>query len=98
MDRVLLPFSANWLSDLTGRRVSDRAARAALHYGGAILLVGLATLIDRHVPPLKNENGIPLFFAAILLSAWFGGWGPALLATVTAAVATTYFFDTLPGA
>lgn len=98
MERAASPTSANWLSDLTGRGFSDRAARAVLHYGGAVGLVALATLLDRHVPALKNENGIPLFFAAILLSAWFGGWGPALVSTVTAAAATTYFFDNAPGA
>ena len=97
MDPTSSP-SPNWLSDLTGRRVSDTAARQVMRYGLPICLVALATLIDRHVPPLNNERGIPLFFAAIMLSAWFGGWGPSLLATILSAVATTYFFENLPGA
>src|SRR5437764_15118668 len=91
------PSSPNWLSDLTGRRVSDTASRQVMRYGLPVCLVALATLIDRHVPPLTNESGIPLFFAAVMLSAWFGGWGPSLLATILSAVATTYFFENPPG-
>src|ERR1700744_1796378 len=92
------PPTPNWLSDLTGQRVSDGVARTVFRYFFPIASVAMATVIDRHVPPLKNEAGIPLFFAAIMLSAWFGGWGPSLLATIASAVATTYFFDNIPGA
>jgi len=34
----------------------------------------------------------PLFYAAIVVSAWFGGMGPGLLAVVLSAVSIDYFF------
>ena len=34
----------------------------------------------------------PLFYAAIVVSAWFGGMGPGLLAVVLSALSIDYFF------
>src|SRR5262245_57673618 len=45
----------------------------------------LARLVTRDEPVL-------LFFAAILVSAAFGGLGPGLLATTVSAIADAYFF------
>src|SRR5215211_4054691 len=64
-----------------------------LRYGVAVLAVGVAfglkllldSLIVQDVPFL-------LVFGAIMVSAWYGGLGPGLLATVAAGLATDYFF------
>ncbi len=63
-----------------------------LRYGIAILAVALALLLTQALWPLINPNYTPFFFAAIVLSAWYGGLGPGLLATVLADAAVDYFF------
>jgi PAS domain S-box-containing protein len=60
------------------------------------LLVGLAVAISY---PLRAEiYTTPLFLAAIVISAWYGGTGPGVLAVFASAVAIFYFFQlTRPG-
>jgi K+-sensing histidine kinase KdpD len=41
---------------------------------------------------LHTPAYVSLFLCAIMFTAWFGGLGPSLLATVTALVSFTYFF------
>ena len=61
-----------------------------VRYGGAVLAVVAATLGTRLLTALGDVGISPLFFAAILLSAWFGGLGPGLVATALSGVATAY--------
>lgn len=51
--------------------------------------LGLRLLLDDHL-----GDGTPylLFFSAIMISGWFGGWRSALLATVLSALIADYFF------
>src|SRR5215203_1277399 len=64
-----------------------------LRYGVAALAVGMAFLIKLLVDPLiVQETPFLLIFGAIMISAWYGGLGPGLLATVAAGLATDYFF------
>src|ERR671920_1238208 len=51
------------------------------------------SLMRRTVNPLIVQ-GTPflLIFGAIMISAWYGGLGPGLLATFTAGLAADYFF------
>ena len=64
-----------------------------LRYGVAVLAVGMAFLVKLLLDPLiVQETPFLLVFAAIMISAWYGGLGPGLLATVTAGLATDYFF------
>src|SRR6195256_386343 len=53
----------------------------------AALVAGL--LLDGF---LQTPAYVSLFLCAIMFTAWFGGLGPSLLATVTALVSFTYFF------
>src|SRR5215212_7876675 len=64
-----------------------------LRYGVAILAVGVAIAVKLLLDPLIVQN-VPflLVFGAIMVSAWYGGFGPSLLATVAAGLATDYFF------
>lgn len=63
-----------------------------LRYGVAILSVMLALLITQLLEPLRDRTPFPLFFAAVSVSAWYGGIGPGLLTTALSALTTEYFF------
>jgi PAS domain S-box-containing protein len=59
-------------------------------YGPSVLLVVISTSV---IVLLQTSVLVtPLFFPAILLSAWFGGVGPGLLAALLATLALDYFF------
>lgn len=62
-----------------------------LHYGMALLCVALAVggtlLLYQYLTPTPAA----LFFAAVMVSAWYGGLGPGLLATVLSTLAVNYF-------
>jgi PAS domain S-box-containing protein len=64
-----------------------------LRYGVAVLAVGIVLLVKLLLDPLIVQ-GTPflLVFGAIMVSAWYGGLGPGLLATFTGGLAADYFF------
>ncbi|MGB7283769.1 MAG: DUF4118 domain-containing protein, partial [Candidatus Acidiferrum sp.] len=66
--------------------------RAIWSYGIAVLSV-LAVAVISLWPPVHLQ-GAPasLFLCAVLVSAWFGGNGPGLLATALSALAFDYYF------
>jgi signal transduction histidine kinase len=68
-----------------------------LRYGLAVGTVALATLLTKLLEPFIAPSIYPLFIAAIVVSAWYGGLGPALLATVFSTLALDYFFIVSPG-
>ena len=61
------------------------------HYSAAVLSVVLALLLTQRLLPLIAPTVSPLFFAAVMFSAWYGGLGPGLLATVMSVLASDYF-------
>ncbi|BAZ20665.1 multi-sensor hybrid histidine kinase [Kalymmatonema gypsitolerans NIES-4073] len=61
-------------------------------YGVAIITVLLALLLTRLLWPLQKLSIYPLFFAAVVVSSWYGGMEPGLVATVLSALACAYFF------
>jgi PAS domain S-box-containing protein len=64
-----------------------------LRYGVAVVAVALALGLKLLIDPLiMQETPFLLVFAAVMISAWFGGLGPGLLATALAALITDYFF------
>ncbi|HTG32474.1 MAG TPA: ATP-binding protein [Thermoanaerobaculia bacterium] len=66
---------------------------ALLRYGVAVLALALALLIRLPLQPLLgNANPFLFFFPAIMAAAWYGGFGPGLLATGLSAVAANFFF------
>ena len=69
---------------------SRRVASAVLHYGLSVLLVLGALLVTLLLNP--DTLATPLFFLAIMLSAWVGGIGPGLAAAALATLAVVYFF------
>jgi PAS domain S-box-containing protein len=61
-------------------------------YWIAVLSVAAALIISR-LPPLHlQDSPVSLFLCAVILSAWFGGAGPGLVATTLSAVAFYYCF------
>lgn len=64
-----------------------------LRYGVAVVAPIVALLLKLALQPLFQE-GTPflLFFSAVLISAWLGGLGAGLLATLLAALLSNYFF------
>jgi signal transduction histidine kinase len=58
-----------------------------------LLALGAALLLA----PTFNDAPVPLFLAAVTISAWSGGLGPGLVATVLAGVALDRFFDLARG-
>jgi signal transduction histidine kinase len=64
-------------------------ARAYVVAGGATVV---AVVLARLVYPVLEPTMSPLFFAAVVVTAWYGGFGPALFTTALAVVGKTYFF------
>jgi PAS domain S-box-containing protein len=69
-----------------------------LPYTLAVLASGFATLTSWLLGALAEPSGFPLFLAAVMFSAWYGGLGPGLLSTTLGALAGTYFFLPPPAA
>src|SRR5438105_10503816 len=61
-------------------------------YGIAVLSVAAALVISR-LPAIHLQDApVSLFLCAVLLSSWFSGIGPGLLATTLSALAFNYYF------
>jgi two-component system sensor histidine kinase KdpD len=65
-------------------------------YSLALLSSGVALGVSLALAPVGGDDSIPglLFLGAVGLSGWYGGFGPAALATVCGAIALDYFFET----
>ncbi|MEY2494988.1 MAG: hypothetical protein QOJ45_1480 [Verrucomicrobiota bacterium] len=67
-----------------------RASRAIFGYGFSVVSVALATGVTFLLEGYTFRT--PLFFAAILLSTWFGGTGPGLFTVLLSTLSINYFF------
>ncbi|MEA2173146.1 MAG: hypothetical protein QOD00_738 [Blastocatellia bacterium] len=63
-----------------------------LRYGFVFLAVALALLMSWLLEPVVSRTPFALFYAAVMLSAWYGGLRHGLLATILSAAAGAYFF------
>ncbi|MDZ8109102.1 MAG: ATP-binding protein [Nostoc sp. DedQUE12a] len=61
-------------------------------YGIAVLASGLALLFSLLISPLLENITFSVFFAAVVLSSWYGTRGSSLLATVLCSLAIAFFF------
>ncbi len=64
--------------------------RRVWRYGLAVINVAVALVLTIWLE--KYTDITPLFYAAIVVSAWFGGMGPGLLAVVLSEFAIDYYF------
>jgi signal transduction histidine kinase len=62
-----------------------------VRYGIAIASVGLALLINQSLNKLEQIPSV-VFLAAVLVSSWYAGLGPGLMATVLSTLALDFFF------
>jgi PAS domain S-box-containing protein len=63
-------------------------------YTGSVLAVSLAVLARKCLKPAIGPTALPFisFFPAVAAAAWYGGFGPALLAIVLSGFAAAWFF------
>ncbi len=70
-----------------------RGTRSLLaSYAVALLAVGSVLLLTLLLQPLLKQTIFLLFFAAVAVSAWYGGMEAGLLATALSTLAVSYFF------
>lgn len=62
-----------------------------VRYSVAVVSAGFALLLTLLLQPLITPTFFLLFFAAVILSAWYGGLGPGLLATALSGLGSNYF-------
>jgi PAS domain S-box-containing protein len=61
-------------------------------YGVAVMATGVSLLIRWPLLPfLGYHTPLMTFFPAVILSAYFGGWGPGLVVTLLSAAAADFF-------
>jgi PAS domain S-box-containing protein len=71
-----------------------RVAPAVWRYGVSVLSVAISTAVTF---PLESFGvRTSLFFPAVLLSTWFGGTGPGLLAVLLSTLSINFFFGEPP--
>jgi signal transduction histidine kinase/ActR/RegA family two-component response regulator len=68
------------------------SADRLLHYGVGLGAVAVALGLNLVLWPLIQPAVSPLFFAAVMAAAWYGGLGPGLAATIVATAASAFFF------
>jgi PAS domain S-box-containing protein len=72
---------------------SVRERSLPLRYGVAVASVAVALGLKLLLNPLMTQHSPFLLLAgAVMVSAWFGGLGPGLLATALGAICADYFF------
>ncbi len=67
-----------------------------MRYGFAVLTVALAAAITWAFPLLSSRIPFALFYAAVILSTWYGGKRPGLLTTALSALVSAYLFLGIP--
>src|SRR6266403_632200 len=68
---------------------SRRVKPAVWRYGLSLLLVAVSTIVTVLLQDYTFRT--PLFLPAILLSTWFGGIGPGLLAVLLSTLSINFF-------
>ena len=90
-----LPLSPSAAPENVGETSQYRAidaASLARRYGLAVICVVLAIWIRRILDPVLGfQFNYATLFLAVLLSAWYGGLGPAVTSLLLGALAATHF-------
>src|SRR5215475_6467947 len=71
--------------------LTQRVSHPVWQYGLAVVSVALALGVTGLLEPTTTLR-TPLFYIAIIGSAWFGGMGPGLLSVVLSTLAIGYYF------
>lgn len=75
------------------RIARGRFLESATGYGLSVATVAAALLLTLLLRPWVAPRAMPLFLAAVAITAWSGGAYPSLLATALAVLAIDYFFN-----
>src|SRR4051812_25633808 len=78
-------------ADRSGRKMMQPAQRSLARTALPAVAVAVTVLVTRLLGP-SGDIPFTLFLAAVLLSAWYGGLGPALTAVVLSLLAVYSFF------
>jgi signal transduction histidine kinase len=73
--------------------MTSRIRKSIFHYCIAVLSFAASLLLTDLLWPLVDPSATPVFFAAVMISAFYGGLGPGLLATALSTWALDYFFS-----
>jgi K+-sensing histidine kinase KdpD len=71
--------------------LAKRVPPSVWQYALAVVSVAVALAITDALEPYTTLR-TPLFYIAIIASAWFGGMGPGLLALALSTLAVEYYF------
>ncbi|WP_375495901.1 PAS domain S-box protein [uncultured Nostoc sp.] len=89
----LADFGNNPLASCIKGEATLKGIRSLLApYAVALLAVGSGLLLTLLLQPLLKPTIFLLFFAAVAVSAWYGGIEAGLLATTLSTLAVSYFF------
>ncbi len=70
--------------------LKDIRTETLRRYGAAVVMVALALILRRLIAPLIGDTSPYTFvLTAVVISAWYGGRGPGVLATIFAAIAAS---------
>ncbi len=87
---ILLSLVASFFRDVDSREIEKSRVKA---YLPALMIVATATGLKLLVfRDLERALPFAFFYAAIAASAWLGGLGPGLAATLMSSLAARYFF------
>lgn len=90
---VLRTRAGGWGGNQGDRFFMKRALDIALRYGVAALAVGVMLVVKVLLDPwIAAQPPFLLLAGALVVSAWFGGPGPGLLATALGALGADYLF------
>lgn len=64
----------------------------AWRYGVAVLSTGLTTGVTILLHRYLSHGVMALLMASVMISAWYGGFGPGLLASILSVLASQFFF------
>jgi PAS domain S-box-containing protein len=87
---ILRYLPRNILQYFAEARSLSRSRRLSVRYGVAILLSLLALLFAWVFRPVFGTDALAVFYLAVVISAWYGGLGPGLLAGAVGLVANAY--------
>src|SRR5450432_2313283 len=73
-------------------RMSDIRSSRPARYGFAVLAVLVGLAISLLFEPTLAQSRFVVFCGSVALAAWFGGWGPGILASILSIVGANYFF------
>lgn len=62
-----------------------------VRYGAAVVFSAAALTVTIALAQFRPSAETPVFLLAVALAAWFGGAGPALLATLLTGLSLDYF-------